>query len=87
MRPKLLALTLCVIVVPLASTAPARAQAGCEHRKAGEHCYTFDDDLLNSDVASPNAATLTVRVPPARTYLLRPRTSFVTELYESVEHL
>ena len=48
----------------------------------------FDDDLLTGDLATLSGARVfSGHLPPARTQLIRPRTSFVPELYKSVEHL
>jgi hypothetical protein len=87
MRPRLLVTSLCTTLFLLANSTPARAQGDCTPRKPGEHCYTFDDDLLNSDVGSPNAALLKVRTVLPHTYLLRPRTSFLVELQKSIEQI
>jgi hypothetical protein len=57
-----------------------------ERTKDGDY-YVFLDDLLNSDVTQPSGGTITVRPIPYRTRLLRPRTSFVMEMFKSVERI
>jgi hypothetical protein len=47
----------------------------------------FRDDLLAGDGASLTVPLLRVRAGGVRTTLLRPRTSFLTELRKSVEAL
>jgi len=69
----------------LASARVAAAQAAHVDRVQAE---VFDDDLLNADLGAPfGARVFSGHLPPARTQLIRPRTNFVPELYESVEHL
>lgn len=49
--------------------------------------YEFDDDPLNAGGFSANDATIKVRPRAARTTLIRPRTSFVSEMLKSVDNL
>jgi hypothetical protein len=49
--------------------------------------YEFEDDPLNAGGFGPNDATIKVRPRAARTTLIRPRISFVTEMPKSVENL
>ncbi|MFO7179922.1 MAG: hypothetical protein DIU78_014585 [Pseudomonadota bacterium] len=49
--------------------------------------YEFEDDPLNAGGFGPNDATIRVRPRAARTTLIRPRTSFVTEMLKSVENI
>lgn len=49
--------------------------------------YEFEDDPLNAGGFGPNDATIKVRPRAARTTLIRPRTSFVTEMLKSVENI
>jgi hypothetical protein len=49
--------------------------------------YEFDDDPLNAGGFGPNDATIKVRPRAARTTLIRPRTTFVTEMLKSVENI
>jgi hypothetical protein len=75
--------------------APAFAQApggGAAAATAGGgegdgYGYEFEDDPLNAGGFGPNDATIKVRPRAARTTLIRPRTSFVTEMLKSVENI
>lgn len=69
---------------------PALAQDVRESGEAGSgdgYGYEFEDDPLNAGGFGPNDATIKVRPRAARTTLIRPRTSFVTEMLKSVENL
>ena len=48
----------------------------------------FDDDLLDADLATPfGDPVFSGHIRPGRVTLIRPRTSFLPELYKSVEHI
>ncbi|HTA88212.1 MAG TPA: hypothetical protein VK745_01500 [Polyangiaceae bacterium] len=48
----------------------------------------FEDDLLDADLATPfGDPVFSGHIRPGRVTLIRPRTSFVPELYKSVEHI
>ncbi len=49
--------------------------------------YSFTDDPLAAGGFGPNDANIRVRVSAARVTLIRPRTSFVTEMLKSVENI
>ncbi len=49
--------------------------------------YIFEDDDLLGDAFFSDGDLIRLRVGPARTLLLRPRTQFVRELLKSVEDL
>jgi len=49
--------------------------------------YIFKDDLLDGKGIDANAALISVRTRGVRTMLIKPRVSFVPELYKSVENL
>ena len=49
--------------------------------------YEFSDDPLSAGGFGPNDATIRVRPGAVRTTLIRPRTSFVPEMLNSVENL
>jgi hypothetical protein len=51
----------------------------------GNDTMYFKDDPLHSGVGLPFGDNITVRPPAKRVMLIRPRTSFVTELLKSVE--
>ncbi len=73
--------------------APAFAQDAAADAEAGSggggdgYGYEFEDDPLNAGGFGPNDATIKVRPRAARTTLIRPRTSFVTEMLKSVENI
>ena len=48
--------------------------------------YSFADDPLDALGAGEHIATIKVRRPPARTLLLRLRTTFVPEMLKTVEN-
>ncbi|HEX2736153.1 MAG TPA: hypothetical protein VHM70_31345 [Polyangiaceae bacterium] len=49
--------------------------------------YRFDDDDLLAQAFGADGDVVRVRLGPARTLLIRPRTQFVAELLKSVERL
>lgn len=49
--------------------------------------YIFKDDLLDGKGLDMNSALITVRARGIRAKLIKPRASFVPELYKSVENL
>lgn len=51
------------------------------------YSVTFIDDLLKGDGIDSNAAQIKVRPPSSRSLLIRPRTSFVMEMFKSVENI
>lgn len=63
------------------------AAAGGERAGGEGYGYEFEDDPLNAGGFGPNDATIKVRPKAARTTLIRPRTSFVTEMLKSVENI
>lgn len=68
-------------------TAGARADVESTERTSDGDRYVFRDDLLNSDVGFPAGARITVRPLAGRVLLIRPRTSFVREMFKSVEKM
>lgn len=86
------ALSVVVAGLTLLMAAPAFAQeekaAAADDKGGGEgYGYEFEDDPLNAGGFGPNDATIKVRPRAARTTLIRPRTSFVTEMLKSVENI
>ncbi|MGC4089579.1 MAG: hypothetical protein QM756_17160 [Polyangiaceae bacterium] len=79
-------LTLLLAAPAFAQDAPA-AGGGEKGDKAEGYGYEFEDDPLNAGGFGPNDATIKVRPKAARTTLIRPRTSFVTEMLKSVENI
>lgn len=70
----------------LVLTSPRSAQAQSEREDRLQY-EVFDDDLLNADVATPHERWQLPHRRGPRVMLIRPRTSFVPELYESLEHI
>ena len=89
------ALSVVAAGLTLLMAAPAFAQdekaaAGADKAGGGDkegYGYEFEDDPLNAGGFGPNDATIKVRPRAARTTLIRPRTSFVTEMLKSVENI
>lgn len=87
-----------VMIIPVLTLAfsldyeSAHGQAGLGSRGTAtgdseRYGYEFEDDPLNAGGFGPNDATIRVRPKPARTTLIRPRTTFVPEMLKSVENL
>lgn len=89
------ALSVVIAGLTLLVAAPAFAQDGEKAAAGGDKAggdkegygYEFEDDPLNAGGFGPNDATIKVRPRAARTTLIRPRTSFVTEMLKSVENI
>jgi len=80
----------CSLATPaFAQDAPAAAGGDAPAGGGGGdgYGYEFEDDPLNAGGFGPNDATIKVRPRAARTTLIRPRTSFVTEMLKSVENI
>ena len=90
-----LVLTSMIVGLSLFGTSAAFAQEDAAAAPAGGgesgggdgYGYEFEDDPLNAGGFGPNDATIKVRPRAARTTLIRPRTSFVTEMLKSVENI
>ena len=80
-------LSLLVTVPAFAQDQKEAAGAGDENAGGEGYGYEFEDDPLNAGGFGPNDATIKVRPRAARTTLIRPRTSFVTEMLKSVENI
>ena len=53
-----------------------------------EQIVAFDDDLLYADLQTPfGDPVFSGHLRPSRVMLIRPRTSFLSELYQSVSRL
>jgi len=68
------------------AAAPGAKPSGGGGKDEG-YGYEFSDDPLAAGGFGPNDATIRVRPGPVRTTLIRPRTSFVSEMLKSVENL
>jgi hypothetical protein len=79
-------LTLLLAAPAFAQDKEGGAAAGGGEKGEG-YGYEFEDDPLNAGGFGPNDATIKVRPKAARTTLIRPRTSFVTEMLKSVENI
>jgi hypothetical protein len=71
----------------LSVSGTARADVTSAERTEDGNRYIFDDELLNSDVGFPAGARIQVRPLAGRVLLIRPRTSFVREMFKSVEKM
>jgi hypothetical protein len=65
----------------------ARARDDAKETKVDHYGYVFPDDPMAANPLGPNDPILRVTIHPLRMTLIRPRTSFVTEMLESVEKL
>jgi hypothetical protein len=71
----------------LSFTGAARAQTDSAP-STREQIVEFDDDLLAADLQTPfGDPVFSGHLRPSRVLLIRPRTSFVSELCESVNRL
>jgi len=76
------------VLVTLALTSLCVAPAFAATTRADEgYSYEFEDDDLLGQAFGADGDLITLRVGPARTMLLRPRTSFVPELIRTLEEL
>ncbi|MBK8253870.1 MAG: hypothetical protein IPK82_14555 [Polyangiaceae bacterium] len=77
------------VFVSLLVAAPALADETTvkDAKSDKNYGYTFEDDPLQSGVAGTTGFVLKVRPKGFRTVLLRPRTTFVSEMLKSVEAL
>ena len=86
MRLPRLRLTRSLLILSLL-LLPTVADAQTAHKEQNQQ-VVFDDDLLDADLSTPFGDPLFAgHLPPARRQLIRPRTNFIAELYESVEQI
>ena len=84
---------LCMPLVVLAAStvllSPAWSSADVTHSDytQGGGFHEFRDELVGSDVIGPKGGSIRVRPQAYRCLLIRPRGSFVWEMYKSVEQL
>jgi hypothetical protein len=71
------------IALTLSGTAAADVERSSWTTEGGSHI--FKDDPLHSGVSVPGGANIKVRPRVHRVYLIRARTSFVPEMFKSVE--
>ncbi len=72
-----------VLLLPSIATADVKA----EQKVDDGYAYTFKDDPLAAGVEGAGGTVIKVRPRAARVTLIRPRLSFVQEMFKSVEHL
>jgi hypothetical protein len=79
------------LAVPALFSANVAFGQGDEYQVAGQedasYSVVFLDDLLKGDGIDSSAAQIKVRPPSTRSLLIRPRTSFVMEMFKSVENI
>ena len=81
-------LSACLVATALlCAPSLARAEVKSTQRTSEGDVYEFLDDLVDSDVNAPRGDSIRVRTKPYRTTLIRPRTSFVYEMFKSVEDI
>ncbi len=85
MKLPLCALLTTICVLLFATTASADVESTAKTKDGNE--YRFKDDLLNSDVSFPSGGKIKVRPLAGRVLLIRPRASFVQEMFKSVEQI
>lgn len=71
----------------VSSAAFAQGVKSSDGAEGQGYGYEFADDPLSAGGFGPADATIRVRPGPVRRTLIRPRTSFVPEMYKSVEQL
>lgn len=75
-------------VLLVSSSAFAQSDPGFHSQdEPGGYRVTFEDDPLAAGGIDPNSGTIHVRKGPIRETLIRPRTSFVSEMLKAVENL
>lgn len=85
MRRSKLSAVLGLSLLVLAGARPALAQTNSS--EPNDTFYEFSDDDLLGDTISSHTAILRIRPPAAKVSLIRPRASFVAEMFKSVEAL
>lgn len=85
MRRSKLSAVLGLSLFVIAGAQPALAQTS--HGEPNDSFYEFADDDLLADTISGHTAILRVRPLVAKVSLIRPRASFIAEMFKSVEAL
>jgi hypothetical protein len=70
-----------------AISASAWAEVESTERTTDGDRYVFRDDLLSTSATFPDGARIRVRPLKGRVLLIRPRASFVQEMFKSVEKM
>ncbi len=84
MKKTLLITLFSILTLCLASSTACAQGHQVEEKGYG---YEFEDDPLSGGGFGPNDTLIKVRPRAARVTLIRPRTSFVYEMFKSVEDL
>ncbi len=71
----------------LSATPRAHAQTRSAQKVDRGYIYKFIDDPLAAEGAAATGWVLKLHTPAARSLLIRPRASFVMEMFKSVEKL
>lgn len=82
MRRVLLAFAFTLSASTLGLAAPAHAQSG---EPSDHYSYRFEDDYMVGETLSSTPALLRIRDRLPRVNMIRPRASFVAEMFKSVE--
>lgn len=78
----------CALAVPAVGYAdPSGSPVATTTEDDTSYTYVFKDDLLDGRGLDMNSALIKVRARGIRSNLIKPRASFVPELYKSVENL
>jgi hypothetical protein len=86
-RKRLFCAAVFALITQAGAARAQTTQARPPHEDRDQHII-FDDDLLDADLPTPfGDPVFSKHMPPARVLLIRLRTSFVPELYESVEQI
>lgn len=94
MKPTRIYLTSATLLLTTMTTenlyaqASGRAPTGVQTKDAKDgYIYEFEDDPLDASPESAQGARIRVMRGRARTLLLRPRTQFIREIFQSAENL
>ena len=78
-----------LLAATFAFCAPSLASAdvGSTGTTKDGYAYKFLDDLVDSNVMGPKGDRIKVRPGAVRSLLIRPRASFIVEMFKSVEDI
>lgn len=86
MRAKMRMVACCLFTV-MSFVGAAQAEEPKASTTERGYAYTFEDDPLDAAPLGANGDRIAVRRGAKRTLLLRPRTHFIRELFQSAENL
>jgi hypothetical protein len=75
------------LLIALAGGATLLVSSVAQAEEAGDYEYQFEAEFLDGKLLHGDGPRIVARPRPARTLLIRPRTSFTRELLKSIEHL